>query len=239
MRFIKLYEKITEWEWYDDLPTYRVFTHLLLTANWKDTRWHGIEIKRGQRLISFRGLAEETGLSERQVRTAIEHLKSTHELTQRSTHKYTIVTVENYEKYQAKDNTTDTVSDTQTDTVPTSDIEDVEHVEVINKEKIPTVSKRKKPELPERKIIPPTVEMVRAYCEKRGNTIDPEDFCDFYGSKNWMIGKDKMTDWQCAVRTWERKRKNGYIRNQSQAGSETTGFTEEKKRRLKEWEARR
>lgn len=202
MRFIKLYEKITEWEWYDDTPTFRVFTHLLLTANWKDTNWHGIKIKRGQRVISFRGLAKETGLTERQVRTAIEHLKSTHELTQVSTHHYTTVTIENYEKYQGELNTTDTPTDTPTDTAPTSDIEYIELIE--DKEKNTTYSKRKT-DLPLRKQIPPTVEMVRAYCLERGNNVDAEKFCDFYESKNWFVGKNKMKDWQAAVRTWEKQ----------------------------------
>lgn len=54
--------------------------------------------------------------------------------------------------------------------------------------------------------IPPTVDEVRAYCEKRKNGIDPESFVDFYTSKGWMIGKSKMRDWQAAVREWERRR---------------------------------
>ena len=63
---------------------------------------------------------------------------------------------------------------------------------------------------PERKrstrkvFIPPTVEEVRAYCEERGNNVDPEAFVDFYMSKGWMINKNKMKDWKAAVRTWER-----------------------------------
>jgi len=62
---------------------------------------------------------------------------------------------------------------------------------------------------PERKryarkpFIPPTVEEVRAYCTERGNSVDPEAFVDFYASKGWMIGKNKMKDWKAAVRTWE------------------------------------
>lgn len=56
----------------------------------------------------------------------------------------------------------------------------------------------------ERNVIPPTVEMVRAYCLERNNTVDAEKFCDFYESKGWMIGKNKMKDWQSAVRTWEK-----------------------------------
>lgn len=52
--------------------------------------------------------------------------------------------------------------------------------------------------------IPPAVEDVRAYCTERGNSVDPQSFVDFYESKGWMIGKNKMKDWKAAVRTWER-----------------------------------
>ena len=64
-------------------------------------------------------------------------------------------------------------------------------------------------EAPERKryarkpFIPPTVEEVGAYCTERGNNVDPQAFIDFYESKGWMIGKNKMKDWKAAVRTWE------------------------------------
>lgn len=51
---------------------------------------------------------------------------------------------------------------------------------------------------------PPTVEDIRAYCAERGNRVDPQSFVDFYESKGWMIGKNKMKDWKAAVRTWER-----------------------------------
>lgn len=52
---------------------------------------------------------------------------------------------------------------------------------------------------------PPTVEEVRAYCQERNNSIDPETFVDFYSAKGWMLGKNKMKDWKAAVRTWEKK----------------------------------
>ena len=51
---------------------------------------------------------------------------------------------------------------------------------------------------------PPNIQDVRAYCQERGNKVDPENFWDFYQAKNWMIGKNKMKDWKAAVRTWER-----------------------------------
>lgn len=56
------------------------------------------------------------------------------------------------------------------------------------------------------RFVPPTVDEVRDYCWERNNGIDAEDFVDFYQSKNWMVGKNKMSDWKASVRTWERKK---------------------------------
>lgn len=52
--------------------------------------------------------------------------------------------------------------------------------------------------------VPPTVDEVKAYCDERNNKVDPDRFVDFYSSKGWMIGKNKMKDWKAAVRTWEK-----------------------------------
>lgn len=60
---------------------------------------------------------------------------------------------------------------------------------------------------------PPTVEEVQAYCTERGNMVDPEAFIDFYESKGWMIGKNKMKDWKAAVRTWEQGDKRKGVKN--------------------------
>lgn len=53
--------------------------------------------------------------------------------------------------------------------------------------------------------IPPTVDEVKTYCLERGNSVDPEQFVDFYTSKGWKVGKDKMKDWKACVRTWEKR----------------------------------
>ena len=54
----------------------------------------------------------------------------------------------------------------------------------------------------------PTPEEVQAYCEDRKNGILGQQFCDFYSSKGWKIGKEPMKDWKAAVRTWEMRRKD-------------------------------
>ena len=55
------------------------------------------------------------------------------------------------------------------------------------------------------RFVPPTLEQVQDYCRERGNNIDAERFIDFYESKGWMVGKNKMEDWKASVRTWEKR----------------------------------
>ena len=52
---------------------------------------------------------------------------------------------------------------------------------------------------------PPTADEVKAYCQERGNHVDPQRFVDFYASKGWRVGNNPMKDWKAAVRTWEQR----------------------------------
>ena len=54
----------------------------------------------------------------------------------------------------------------------------------------------------------PTLDDVKNYCILRKNNIDAEAFIDFYESKNWYVGKNKMKDWKACIRTWERRDKD-------------------------------
>ena len=56
-----------------------------------------------------------------------------------------------------------------------------------------------------KRFVPPSIEEVKEYCEQRNNKVDPEQFINFYESKGWMVGKNKMKDWKAAVRTWEKR----------------------------------
>ena len=98
--WIKLHRKLTEWEWYSDINVKTLFIHLLLTANHKDQKWKGIEIKRGQKLTSIEHLSKEIGLTYQQTRTAINKLKITGEITSKSTNKYSLISIEKYNDYQ-------------------------------------------------------------------------------------------------------------------------------------------
>lgn len=61
---------------------------------------------------------------------------------------------------------------------------------------------------PPKRFIPPSIEQVQAYCLERNNGIDPAAFVDFYATRGWMVGRNRMKDWRAAVRTWEHRSKN-------------------------------
>lgn len=124
--YIKLHRSILSWEWYSDIKTRGLFLHLLVAAQWEDVRIEGQVIKRGQLCTSIRKLADVVGLSERGVRTSLQRLQSTGEITMQSNQHHSIITVVNYDLYQGssavthdrhtKRHTSDTANDTQTDT---------------------------------------------------------------------------------------------------------------------------
>ena len=98
--FIKLFRQIVDWEWYDDLPTCRLFIHLLLKANYAERNWHGQTIERGSCITSYATLASETGLSPEQIKRALKNLTKTGEIKRITTNKNTVICVVKYADFQ-------------------------------------------------------------------------------------------------------------------------------------------
>ena len=119
MEWVKLHRSLVDWEWYKDGNTSRLFSHCLLKANWKDERHMGYDIPRGSFVTSLPDLADGLGLSVRQIRTAIEHLKSTGELTVTTTRRFSIVNVLKYGLYQDAESKSDRQNDTPVDSLVT------------------------------------------------------------------------------------------------------------------------
>lgn len=101
--WIKIHRQIIDWEWYSDIPTCRLFLHLLLIANHAPKKWQGQTIDKGELITSIGSLSEQTGLTIQQVRTAISKLESTGEIEKTSTNKNTLIKVRNYGIYQGFD----------------------------------------------------------------------------------------------------------------------------------------
>lgn len=100
MSWIKIHNKLLDWEWASCPETMALWIHILLRANYEDKRWQGITIPRGSFVTSVDNLASTTGLSAQQVRTSLKRLISTSEITSKSTNRFTIITVCKYDSYQ-------------------------------------------------------------------------------------------------------------------------------------------
>lgn len=172
---------------------------LIMLANHDDgevkTKEGTLTVRRGQHLTSITKLANRWHWSESKVRRFLAKLATGYMIGVNGTQSGTLITLINYGVYQCGRQGKRRGERSENDTQTKKDI---------TKNDINNHGGAHKTEICN--IIPPSVDMVREYCESRNNGIDAEEFCDFYASKGWMIGKNKMKDWQGAVRTWEKSR---------------------------------
>lgn len=214
--FVKLYRSLLNWEWYDDINTKTVFLHLLLTVSIEDSKWHGIEIKRGSRVSSYAKLAEETKLSVKEVRTAISHLEWTGEVARCKYPKFTVFSINNFDKWQSGTSIAaeygqgigkvragygqqyKKVKESKEDnnTILTSTIENLSTVSTI-----------------------PTFEEVETYIQGIGGDVDPQKFFDTYSARNWKTKSGKPLDWKCAATYWQNT--EGKFKSKSKSKSES------------------
>lgn len=100
--WIKIDRNILRWGWYKDNNTKALFIHLLLMANIKPNMFMGVQIGRGELATSYKSLSEQTGLTYKQVRTALEHLKWTGEAAVKKHPKFSVISIVNYDLYQSQ-----------------------------------------------------------------------------------------------------------------------------------------
>lgn len=199
--FIKIYKKMLDWEWYKDNNTKCVFMHCLLKANWKDGRFRGYEVPRGSFVTGRRQLAKELKMSEQSIRTALEHLISTHEVTIKKTSKFSIITVVNYDYYQE--------SNPQTNHQVTSNQPASNHNRR-NKEIKNIRSVRE-----ENTLIFPALTDVISYGSSLGASNEYcERFYNHYESIGWINANGlKIKNWKLVLSNWYKKDlENGKIK---------------------------
>lgn len=98
--YIKLYRKMTKWGWYKDNNTKCVFLHLLFMACYEPCFYRNHFLETGQIATTLKEISEGTGISVQSIRTSLNRLKSTNEITINSTNKFSIITLLNYSDYQ-------------------------------------------------------------------------------------------------------------------------------------------
>ncbi len=187
--WIKIHRKFLEWEWFNKSEAVHLFMYMLLKANHKDGKWQGMKVKRGQFISSLGNISNATGISIQTIRTILKKLEKTNEIEVKSTSQFTIVTISKYDCYQDEnDDTNKPLTNNQ---------------QATNKQLTTNKNDKKERML----FIVPSLQEVSGYCQERNNNVDSQKFFDFYESKGWMVGKNKMKDWKAAVRTWENKSK--------------------------------
>jgi len=198
--WIKIHRGIKDhWIWRSN--KLRWWLDILLSVNHTDQkvliRGELLECKRGQSVRSLETWAREWGVSKQTVKEFLALLQKDRMITRENLKITTRITVCNYDMYQ------DPPHNRQTEgrqTAYDQETETYSKQECKNEKKEENIIRA----VPAKKIIPPTLEMVRSYCSERKNNVDPEQFIDAYTSKGWMIGKNRMKDWQAAVRLWEK-----------------------------------
>lgn len=198
--YIKLYRQIEEWEWYDDFLVFKLFIHLLLHANHQAKNWRGIAIQRGELITSYSQLTSQlTGkqqakLGVQQIRTAIDKLKATGEITIKTNNKFSLIKLNNYDLYQSDNTPTNS---------PVTNEQQATNKQLTTNKNV----KNEKNVKEERRFTPPSLSEVEEYIKLNQYNVDAEQWINFYQSKGWLVGKNKMKDWQAAVRTWAKRNK--------------------------------
>lgn len=227
--FIQLHRSILSWEWYNDIPTKTLFIHLLLKANYKEKKWRGIIVPRGSVLCGRKKLAEETGLTESQIRTSLNKLKSTRELTTESHQNYSMISITNYDMYQGSDQqiATDMTTQSPTDRQRIATTNKGNNINNINNNNPPivppkgdrgkTIDNFFKSEYPDEEIACPEEWGIMAYEIYHELTDKPAvdlfkeitwEFDNFYNYWHSLgsLTKARKKNWQSTWRIWWKRR---------------------------------
>lgn len=133
--WVKIHRKICDWEWYKEPNTMHLFLHLLLNANREPKPWRGNNILAGQLITGRETLAANTGLTVNQIRTSLERLKSTSEITVKIHPKYSLITIVKWEDYQTDNDKNHQQEHQQTTSKPPANHQQEHHKQEEKKDK--------------------------------------------------------------------------------------------------------
>ena len=191
--WIRIHRKIVNNWIFKDADKFRSWIIILLTVN-HDQKKVLIGEKlfvcnRGESLNSLDTWSKLFGKNwnKSKVRRFFELLKKDSMIVLTNEQKTTRLTVCNYDSYQ------DTRNDSETEVNRNGNGSETSLTPNNNDKKLKN----------EKNIIPPPIELIKNYQKERGTNVNVNKFFNFYESKNWMVGKNKMKNWQAAFRTWE------------------------------------
>nr|DAL69461.1 MAG TPA: replisome organizer [Caudoviricetes sp.] len=183
-----------DWCWHKDPNTFSLFVHLILAANIKPKKWKDIVVERGQIVTSISKLSELTGLTLKQTRTALNHLKGTKEVAIKTTPKYSIITINNYEKFQqgSKYSANKGHSEGKVRANKGQQLKNSKNVRKKERESIPSFSD------------------VEQFVRTENLNVDAKKFFDYNEKRKWQITDKPIDDWKSLVRTWSKNEHKTY-----------------------------
>lgn len=183
--FVKIDRNILNWRWIRSPNTLAVWLWLILKANIKPHDFENETIERGQVATSRKTIAAGLGLTERQVRTALEHLKASGEVSVKTRSKYQVISILRYDEYQ-----TDKSGNTSGKSPAEVRQKSGRCPQSKNDKEGPTDQERR------RIYIPPSVADVEAFAAAEGLALDARAFVDYNTARGWK----GVTDWRPLVR---------------------------------------
>ena len=246
--WIKIYQTIREhWIW--ERPRYlKWWLDLLMLAEWKDSKRliksDLVTIKRGQLIASVHYLQDrwvykdDDGVKRKPSEHTILKFLSLLEADQMISRsicpitRATIIVIVNYDDYQQ--NSTQPCKGVSS--TPCNDGCNDPCTEDKNKKNIKD-NRDGENGKGEKRFSPPSIEEVASYIREKGYTVDAERFVNFYESKGWYVGKNKMKNWRAAVATWQKEdnKRNG---NNQQRPSDKRRGTEATATRPEDYEGK-
>lgn len=178
-----------------------VWMYLLLNATHKEQEkmfaGKKITLQPGQLITGRKRIAEEFKINESKVQRILKLFESEHQIEQRTSNANRLITIVNWCLYQGNEQQIEQQMNNQCTT----------NEQPVNTNKNVRMKECKK-DIESRRFTPPTIQEVSEYCAEKNYSVDADRFVDFYTSKNWMIGKNKMKDWKAAVRNWNSRNKD-------------------------------
>ena len=202
--WIKLHRQIREHGFFKEqrrFSKFEAWIDILLRANHKETEilmdYKLVKVKPGQFITSEVKLSNDWNWNRKTVRKFLTMLESEEMILKKGTARWTSITVAKWASYQSDGQLNGQGVGQGVGQAMDRGLDTDKNVKNDKNEKKNNRGK----------FIPPSIDEIKEYCKERNNNIDAEQFHDFYSSKNWFVGKNKMKDWKAAVRTWERNNK--------------------------------
>lgn len=196
--YVKLDRNLRFWRWFKNPKTVVVWIWLLMSANIEDHDFERETIHRGEIATSRKTISAATCLTENEVRTALDHLKSTGEITSRIRPKYQVITIVRYNDYQ------DIPTGKRSGKAPAKPRQTTGKSPQSKNGKNGKNGKNEKDSCgaTTTTTFPPSRDEVTAYAAEHGAQIDADAFIRYNQSRGWMIGRKKAEDWRPLADGW-------------------------------------